>query len=200
MLTIYFAVTALVAFVVAVGVLGIWVRVSPVRDTGEKASRIAHFLFFVCLGGPFMVAVFSPGLTRLDALVGLGPLPMRAAGIVLGVVLAIPGLYFFTGSNKALRALGSGANAFRLTQRVVGMDVYQMTRNPMSLGYYLLCLAIGLLVGSTALTLYVVLGIIPAHIFFLKFFEERELALRFGPSYHEYKQRVSFLIPTRGRA
>lgn len=195
MFTLYFAVAALVAFVAGVGVLGLWVRRSPTRSTGEQASRIAHFLFFACLGAPVTVALFTPGLTHLDQLAGLDPLPYRTASIALGVVLAIPGLYFFGGSNKALRALGSGANAFRLTQRVVGKDVYRLTRNPMSFGYYLLCLAIALLSGSTTLTLYVALGIVPAHIFFLKYFEERELALRFGPSYAEYKRDVPFLIP-----
>ena len=43
--------------------------------------------------------------------------------------------------------------------------------------------------------LYLLLGHIPAHIFYLKFFEERELELRFGESYMDYKQRVPFLIP-----
>lgn len=198
MLTLYLAVAALVTFVAGVGILGIWVRRRPARSTGEKASRVAHFLFFACLGAPVMVALFTPGLTHLDELAGLDPLPYRTAGVALGVVLAIPGLYFFAGSNKALRARGRGANAFRLTQRVVGKDVYRMTRNPMSFGYYLLCLAIALLSGSTTLTLYVALGIVPAHIFFLKYFEERELALRFGSSYEEYKRSVPFLIPALG--
>ena len=65
----------------------------------------------------------------------------------------------------------------------------------MSLGYYLFALAAGFISGSTLLTLYVLLGIIPAHIFFLKFFEELELELRFGDSYKQYKQKVPFLIP-----
>ena len=127
MLTLYLAVAALIAFVAGVGILGLWVRRSPARSTGEQASRIAHFLFFTCLGVPVLVALFTPGLTRLDALAGLDPLPYRTACLVLGVALAIPGLYFFSGSNK--------------------------------------------------------------------YFEERLLALRFGPSYEEYKRDVPFLIP-----
>ena len=43
------------------------------------------------------------------------------------------------------------------------------------------------------------MGLIPvlisAHIFYLKYFEELELILRFGKSYIEYKKRVPFLIP-----
>ena len=33
-------------------------------------------------------------------------------------------------------------------------------------------------------------GVIPAHIFYLKFFEETELAIRFGAAYRDYKGRV----------
>ena len=44
-------------------------------------------------------------------------------------------------TNKLLRSLGSGTNAFILTKRVVNDDIYKRTRNPMSLGFYLLALA-----------------------------------------------------------
>jgi len=91
--------------------------------------------------------------------------------------------------------LGSGANAFRLTKHIVEADIYKYTRNPMSLGYYLFLLSVGFMSGSTLLTLGVLLGLIPAHVFFLKFFEELELELRFGESYLEYKKSTPFLIP-----
>jgi protein-S-isoprenylcysteine O-methyltransferase Ste14 len=65
----------------------------------------------------------------------------------------------------------------------------------MLLGYYLFALAIAFIPGSTLLTLGVLLGLIPAHIFFLKYFEELELQLRFGESYNEYKRKVPFLFP-----
>lgn len=122
---------------------------------------------------------------------------MAAAHHRLGLILAIPGLYLLGISNRLLRARGHGANAFRLTKQVVEHDIYSATRNPMSLGYYLAALSLSLLVGSTVLTLYVLLGLIPAHLFFLKFFEERELELRFGEPYSQYRQTVPFLIPKR---
>jgi protein-S-isoprenylcysteine O-methyltransferase Ste14 len=91
--------------------------------------------------------------------------------------------------------LGSGANAFRLTRQIVAGDIYKYTRNPMSLGYYLLSPSLGFISGSTLVTLAVLLGLVPAHLFFLKFFEELELGLRFGESYEQYKQKAPFLIP-----
>ena len=65
----------------------------------------------------------------------------------------------------------------------------------MSLGYYLIALAVGMISGSTAFTLGVLFGLIPAHLFFLKYFEELELELRLGEPYAEYKSKVPFLLP-----
>ena len=87
----------------------------------------------------------------------------------MGIALAVPGLYFLTVSNKSLRALGSGTNAFRLTKHIVEADIYKYTRNPMSLGYYLFSLGVDFISGSTLLSLYVLFGLVPAHLFFLRF-------------------------------
>ena len=195
MFTLYLILIGLLLFAMGVGVLGAWLRRHPSKDNAEKSSRVMHFLFFAGLGAPIFTGIFYPGLTHFDELVGLNPLPWRIFFLALGIILAIPGLYLLAITNKLLRALGSGANAFRLTKRIVAENVYKRTRNPMSLGFYLWMLAVGLGSGSTFLTLAVLLGIIPAHIFFLKFFEELELELRFGTSYLEYKKNVPFLIP-----
>ncbi|HEU0294909.1 MAG TPA: methyltransferase [Anaerolineales bacterium] len=195
MFTLYLILIGLLFFAVGVGVLGRWLRRHPSKDNAEKSSRVMHFLFFAGLGSPLLLGVFYPGLTHFDELLGLTPLPWRTFFLILGIILAIPGLYFLALTNKLLRALGSGANAFRLTKRIVAADVYKRTRNPMSLGFYLWTLAIGLASGSTFVTLVVLLGWIPTHIFFLKYFEELELELRFGESYLEYKKSVPFLFP-----
>jgi protein-S-isoprenylcysteine O-methyltransferase Ste14 len=195
MVTLYIGLVGLLAFIFGVAILGFWLRRSPSKEHAERSSRVMHFLFFAGLGIPFVIGFFYPGLTHLDELVGLSPLPWKTFFLVVGVLLAIPGLYFMGISNKSLRALGSGANAFRLTVRVVETDIYKYTRNPMSLGYYLLALSIAFIAGSTLLSLYVLLGIIPAHIFFLKFFEETELELRFGEPYKQYRRKVPFLVP-----
>ena len=195
MFTHYLIFIGLLVFALGVGVLGVFLRRHRTKANAEKSSRIMHFLFFAGLGAPILIGVFYPGLTHFDELVGLKPLPWRTFFLVLGILLAMPGLYFLVITNKLLRTLGSGANAFRLTKRIVADDIYKRTRNPMSLGFYLWTLAIGLCSGSTFITLVVLLGWIPAHIFFLKYFEELELELRFGESYLEYKKSVPFLIP-----
>jgi protein-S-isoprenylcysteine O-methyltransferase Ste14 len=203
MLVIYLCLLGILAFALGALFLGLWLRRNPSRENAEKSSRIMHLLFFAGLGLPFFISIFYPGLTHLDELVGLNPLPYKSFFLIAGIVLMIPGVYLLAVSNKSLRALGSGANAFRLTKRTVERDIYKYTRNPMSLGYYLFDLGLAFVSGSTFLTLAVLFGIIPAHLFFLKYFEEQELELRFGDSYKQYRKDVPFLIPrlsTTGKA
>ena len=195
MIIIYLGVVGLLAFIMGAGVLGLWLRKHPSKVNAENSSRIMHFLFFAGLGTPFLISLFYPGLTHLDDLIGLKPWPWRSVFLMVGIVVALPGLYFLAVSNKSLRALGSGTNAFRLTKHIVEADIYKYTRNPMSLGYYLCSLGVGFISGSTLLILYVLFGLVPAHLFFLRFFEELELELRLGESYKEYKQKTPFLIP-----
>lgn len=197
MVVIYLGLVGLLIFALGVTVFGSWLRKDPSKKNAEKFSRIMHFLFFAGLVMPPIFSFFYPGVTHLDGLVGFKPLSLKTLTLVVGILLMVPGLYFLIVSNKLLRAIGSGANAFRLTKKIVENDVYKRTRNPMSLGFYLFALALGFISGSTLFTLAVIFGLIPVHIFFLKYFEELELELRFGQSYREYKQKTPFLILKR---
>ncbi len=71
-------------------------------------------------------------------------------------------------------------------------DIYRHTRNPMSLGYYLSCISVGLLAGSTTITVFALIAIIPAHLLYLIYFEELEVALRLGPAYLAYQAERTF--------
>jgi protein-S-isoprenylcysteine O-methyltransferase Ste14 len=183
------------AFVGGTLLTGRQLRQQRNKVTAERTSRVMHGLFFAGLVIPGGLGMLYPGLTRYDALLGIPSLPLPPLTVALGAVLLLVGLYLMVVSNLALRRLGHGANAFRLTTRLVVADIYQRTRNPMSLGYYLCCLGLGLLAGSTAVTVGALVAIIPAHLFFLAYFEELELELRLGPTYLDYKQRVPFLFP-----
>jgi protein-S-isoprenylcysteine O-methyltransferase Ste14 len=199
MLTIYWIITGSIAMAISSIVLGIWLRNNPSKENAEKSSRVMHFLFFAGQVIPPIVGLFYPGFTHLDELVGLQPLPGKLLFLVLGILLVVPGVYFMGVTNKLLRSIGSGTNAFILTKRVVNDEIYKRTRNPMSLGFYMLALSTGFISGSTFATLAVVFGIIPSHLLFIKYFEEKELELRFGESYLEYRKNVPFLIPRLGK-
>ena len=154
-----------------------------------------HFIAFVAFLLPVLIGIFYPGLSKYDDLLGIQSLPYKPLRVAFGAILIPIGIFFVAISNFALLNHGHGQAAFFLTKNVVNGYVYKLTRNPMSLGFYLGCLALGFLSGSTYFTLWLLIEVIPAHIFYLKFFEELELKLRFGKSYIEYKERVPFLIP-----
>ncbi len=199
MFTFYWMIIGSAVMAIGAVILGLWLRNNPSKINAERSSRVLHFLFFAGQIFPPIVGLFYPGYASFDKLFGLEPLPFRTAFLVLGIILFIPGFYFMGVTNKLLRSIGSGTNAFILTKRVVNDEIYKRTRNPMSLGFYLLVLGTGFVSGSTVAALVGALVIIPSHLLFLKFFEEKELELRFGESYLEYKKTVPFLIPRIGK-
>ena len=144
---------------------------------------------------PAALGVLYPGLTGLDQALGLNPLPRHPVILVAGALGLLVGAYLFILSNIVLGLSGNGTSAFWLTQRLVAGNIYRRTRNPMSLGFYLGAVGLGLLVGSAYMTWGALLVVMPVHVLYLKYFEEYELELRLGQAYMEYKQRVPFLLP-----
>ena len=197
--TVFLQVAGACAFLVGTLVIGTRIRRDSSREGAESLSRFSHLLYWSCLVCPGLIGFIYPGLTRYDELLGLPPLPFRSGALLVGAFLAVIGTVLLVVSNRCLIQMGKGAAAFLLTRRIVSESVYQRTRNPMSLGFYLACIGVGLLAGSTALTLGALLVVIPLHVFNLKFFEEVELDHRYGQTYREYKQRVPFLIPRLAR-
>jgi protein-S-isoprenylcysteine O-methyltransferase Ste14 len=184
-----------VAFCVGVLILGLCLRQHPSANAARRMSPVSHFLFHAGLSVPMVWGLFWPGIERFDWIVGLPSLPVPVVWEVLGTGLLVVGFCLAALSMIALMKWGQGLASFVLSQRVVEMSLYQRVRNPMALGWYLMCLGLAGCACSTYLTLYLLLAHIPAHICYLKFFEERELELRFGESYAAYKQQVPFLIP-----
>lgn len=197
MAVIIIQVIAAAIFLAGTIALGIAIRRAPEKNVAERASRISHLLYWSCLVLPGLASLFYPGLSHYDQILGVPSIPWRAAMLVVGLLSLLVGLGFLISSNHSLIRLGRGTAAFLLTKQIVRERLYQRTRNPMSLGYYLACVGAGLLAGSTTVTLGALLVIIPIHMLNLRYFEERELELRYGKPYIEYKQRVPFLFPWR---
>lgn len=130
MFTISYIPGGIVTFFIAALVLGAWLRGHSTKENAERSSRLMHFLFFAGMVAPPLVAVVYPGLPHFDALLGLPSLPYKAFFLIVGILLAIPGLYLLAITNKLIRSLGRGANAFILTKKIVNDDIYRRTRNP----------------------------------------------------------------------
>lgn len=177
--------------------IGAQIRSNTTKEAAQKMSRISHVLFWAGLVLPEFAGIFYPGLTQFDALLGIPSLPFHGVLEVVGWLALAAGIYYLAASNFALKSLGAGFAAFKLTRHVVIKSVYEQVRNPMSLGTYLSYFGISLISGSTYLLLGTLFVIVPVHVFNLLYFEEGELRVRYGASYEKYKERVPFICPRR---
>lgn len=80
------------------------------------------------------------------------------------------------------------------TQKLIIIGPFKYCRNPMTLGTLLAYTGVAVWVGSVSALLAVVILTILL-ITYLKLIEEKELALRFGQDYLEYKKDTPFMIP-----
>lgn len=192
---IYFQVIGCGIFVMSTIVSGLLLRRHPSKKMAETTSRVMHFLLLFSLMAPNVAGFSDQALWRYDEFLGIPSLPFRIVPAVAGAVMMLIGLCFICVSLVVLLDCGGGLPAFDLTKRLAAGYIYARTRNPMALGFSLIFAAIGVLAGSTSFILWSLSVIIPALIFYLKYFEECELEIRFGQSYLEYKQRVPFMIP-----
>ncbi len=195
MLMVYIQVIGCGIVVIGTIVLGLLLRKYPTNKMRKITTMIMHFMGFMCWIIPIVAGLFYTCFASYDELLGIPSLQFKEISVLFGSVMLLLSFFFIALSNLALLQHGQGTAAFVLTKNVVERYVFKLTRNPMSLGFYLGCLAFGLLTSSTYFTLWVLIEVIPSHIFYLKFFEEKELELRFGQSYLEYKKGVPFLIP-----
>jgi len=94
--------------------------------------------------------------------------------------------------------LGMTVRAYGEATRALAAEwLYAWTRNPMVLSALAFLIAVGLWLRSTLFVLWVIAVITPAVLVFLKVYEERELEIRFGEAYREYREKTPMLWPRR---
>ncbi len=126
----------------------------------------------------------------------------KLCNIVLGAILTFLGLFFAGWAAYTQWRYGKGSPLPTApTQKLVTTGPYAYCRNPMMLGTILYYLGLVLLVGSPTGVVLVILFEILYGVY-IKFVEEKELELRFGKEYIEYRKYTPFIIPRprRGKA
>jgi len=163
------------------------------RDQTDAAwiTTFVHFTVMLLLGVPMIRAV-----TTHQAWSGwVLPVPSDI-GLVLTIITGTAS--FLTVVNLALKGLG--APFFIALSRKLAADLlYAWTRNPMVLASLAFFLSLGIWFQSALFLLWVLILFAPALLFFVKVYEERELEIRFGASYLEYKSRTPMLFPRRAK-
>lgn len=165
------------------------------RPTAEHASRLdvaVHYGVGTALG----LGIF-PAFRRLLSEPAIQtPILREAAGALVWVTGAATAL---TVLNLAWRGLGAPF-ALKLSSRLATDWMYGWTRNPMGLCTACWFTAMGLERASIWFLAWIAVSVSPGWVYFAKEYEERELELRFGQAYLEYRRRTPMLLPRRPRA
>jgi protein-S-isoprenylcysteine O-methyltransferase Ste14 len=121
---------------------------------------------------------------------GLGNIIIGVMAIVIGGIVAIWTIVIQI-------TLASGTPFPMLpTKKLLIVGPFKYCRNPMTLGTIIAYAGIAILVGSFSALLAVAI-FAAILIGYLKIIEEKELQMRFGSEYIEYKKKTPFIIPIK---
>lgn len=163
----------------------------PTIERAEEVTTWVHYLFGILLGSSILSAT-------VFALSGPGPSAGALPWLGLGLMFLSSLVLLAVVLNLALKGLGAPF-AVALTREVATEWLYAWTRNPMISAAVVLLLGLGLWLQSGLFLVWLVVFIGPAFVVFVKVYEERELEIRFGQSYLDYKARTPAFFPRRPR-
>jgi protein-S-isoprenylcysteine O-methyltransferase Ste14 len=175
----------------------VWIgrKLLDLKPTIEQVAWVTTTVHAILMA-LFGIAIIKAIQTGLDWRGLVIPIP-RSLGFALVRITAI--ITAITVVNLAIRGLGAPW-AIALSRRLATSWLYAWTRNPMVLALLACLIAVGLWLQSTLFVVWVLALVAPAQIMYLKLYEERELEIRFGEAYREYKAKTSFLWPRKSKA
>lgn len=155
----------------------------------ERVTTALHYLLAILLGCAVLAAT-RLGLNSSNWLIPVSP--------VIGLVLMFIGalLLVLVTFNLILKGLGMPF-AISLTRVMVTEWSYAWTRNPMILSALAFLVGLGLWLQSAIFLVWLLVVLGPVIFVFLKVYEERELEIRFGSSYLDYRRRTPMFFPRR---
>jgi protein-S-isoprenylcysteine O-methyltransferase Ste14 len=164
------------------------------QDLSEK-RRILAFLIGALIFPTGIPACLILALPKIDAYHGIGSFFYGLGNVIIGSAATVIGFGVAIWTVVVQVNLASGTPFPMLpTKKLLIVGPFQYCRNPMTLGTIVAYAGIAILVGSfTSLIAVAILATIL--ICYLKFIEEKELQLRFGDEYLEYKKETPFMIP-----
>lgn len=163
----------------------------PTLSRALWVTTFVHFAVMILLGAAIIRAV----ITHDDWSAWTLPIPVGIGSFLVtitGLAALLPVI------NLALKGLGAPF-AIALSKRLTADWLYAWTRNPMVLATLAFFLALGIWFQSAMFVLWVLILVTPALLVFVKVYEERELEIRFGAAYLEYKSGTPMLFPRKPR-
>ena len=156
----------------------------PTIERAAAVSPLVHYAVMILLGCAIIVAF---RFTQAYPIARIA-VPRK---ISLPVVEITGALAALTVVNLAIAGLGLPFAAVQ-SRKIATHWLYARCRNPMGLYSLLCCVAGALWLQSLHALLWATLWLAPAWILFVLLYEERELEIRFGESYLQYKARTPF--------
>ncbi len=136
-------------------------------------------------------------LPTVDNNLGISSFFSGSVNIIIGVIAIILGGTVAIWTIVAQIQLASGTPFPKLpTKKLLIVGPFKYCRNPMTLGTIVAYAGIAIWMGSFS-ALAVVAIFAALLIGYLKIIEEKELQLRFGSEYIEYKKRTPFILPIK---
>ena len=136
-------------------------------------------------------------LPQVDKKMGVGSFYAGYGNIIIGVIAILMGGFLAFWTIIAQIRLASGTPFPMLpTQKLIIVGPFKYCRNPMTLGTVVAYFGVAILVGSYSSLLAVAVFFLMLLVY-LKLIEEKELEMRFGQEYLEYKKNTPFILPIR---
>jgi protein-S-isoprenylcysteine O-methyltransferase Ste14 len=167
----------------------------------NQETTLGKQVLFLAIGAlifpmtiPVILVILLP---RLDKMIGMGSFYIGLGNIAIGILaLLFGGLLAFWTIFAQIRLASGTPFPMLPTKKLIIIGPFKYCRNPMTLGTVLMYFGIALMVGSYTSVLFVVL-FMSALVAYIKLVEEKELELRFGAEYLDYKNDTPFIIPVR---
>lgn len=131
----------------------------------------------------------------VDRWLGLPKLALALLNPIFGGLVTLSGWLFGLWSVYVQFTIGRGTPVpLMATQKLIVQPPYSYCRNPMALGAIVMYLGVAIWIGSPGAAFLVLIGA-AVLLTYIKIIEEKEMEIRFGREYLEYKSRTPFLFP-----
>jgi len=162
--------------------------------TGDPKKRrlytpLVAFLFMCFLALFFIGAYFTDRWLNLPAVIYM---PWN---LVLGLILLAPGALLIIWTYAQFFMAKGTPVPLNPPQKLITSGLYAYSRNPMLMGIFLVFFGVGVLIGSVSLTFFFSPLLVLFFYFQITGVEEKEMELKFGQAYLDYKQRVPRFFP-----
>jgi len=165
----------------------------PDTVRAQWASLFVHYGEMIVLGVSIFPAIRIVQEEYLDQT------PFSFPPIIGQVLMMVTGLAAaLTVLNLAIRGLGLPFAA-KLSSRLATDWMYGWTRNPMGLCTFAFLCSIGVRYWCMWWFVVLLVCLVPGWIFFVRYFEERELEIRFGAPYLAYRAATPMFWPRKPR-